>query len=156
MTETAAPALTVTLPCQFCGALNRVQAHRVTDRPKCHQCAKPMLLDRPFALSDATFDQVVRDAQLPVVVDFYADWCGPCRMMAPEMDTFASKHAGRYLTAKVDTDRSPAISSRFNIRSIPTTVLFDRGAKVAEHAGAMRLPEIERFAGAQAERAGQK
>jgi thioredoxin 2 len=148
MTETVAPpSPTLTLPCQFCGALNRVLAHRVKDRPKCHECAKPMLLDRPIALTDATFDQVVRDAQLPVVIDFYADWCGPCKMMAPEMDAFASKHAGQVLAAKMDTDRNPAISQRFNIRSIPTSMRFEMGAKVAEHAGAMRLAEIERFAG---------
>ena len=105
------------------------------------------LLDRPFALTDATFARVIAEAGIPVIVDFYADWCGPCRMMAPEMDAFAATHVGRVFVTKVDTDRNQATAGQFGIRSIPTVIRFDGGAKVAEQAGAMRLPQIEAFAG---------
>lgn len=106
-----------------------------------------MLLDRPFPLTDATFERAIAESAIPVVVDFYADWCGPCKMMAPEMDAFAAKHAGTVLAAKLDTDRNPATAQRFNIRGIPTVIRFSGGAATAEQSGAMRLADIERFAG---------
>lgn len=106
-----------------------------------------MLLDRPFPLTDATFARVIADAGIPVIVDFYADWCGPCKAMAPELDSFAGKHAGSVLVAKLDTDRNQATAQKFNIRGIPTMIRFSSGAKTAEQSGAMRLPEIEKFAG---------
>ncbi len=106
-----------------------------------------MLLDRPFALTDATFARVIEEAGIPVVVDFHADWCGPCKMMAPEFDAFASKFAGRVFAAKLDTDRNQETAQRFNVRGIPTMIRFEGGAKTAEQSGAVRLPDIERFAG---------
>jgi len=106
-----------------------------------------MLLDRPIALSDETFDRVVAESGVPVLVDFYADWCGPCKMMAPEMDAFAAKHAGAVLTAKLDTDRNQVTAQKFGIRGIPTLIRFADGRKTAEQSGAMRLADIERFAG---------
>ena len=106
-----------------------------------------MLLDRPYPLTDETFDRVIADAGIPVVVDFYADWCGPCKMMAPDMDAFAAKHAGRVFAVKMDTDRNQATAQRFNIRGIPTIMRFEAGVKTAEQSGAIRLAEIERFSG---------
>ena len=106
-----------------------------------------MLLDRPFSLSDASFDRVIAEAGVPVVVDFYADWCGPCKMMAPDMDAFALKYAGRVLVAKLDTARNQVTAQRFAIRGIPTLMRFADGKKTAEQSGAIRLPDIERFAG---------
>jgi thioredoxin 2 len=146
-TPTTATDRSLTLPCQFCSTWNRIDADRAGDRPKCGSCGKPMLLDRPFNLSDDSFERVIAEATVPVLVDFYADWCGPCKMMAPDLDAFAAKHAGRVFTAKLDTDRNQVTARRFNIMSIPTSIRFEAGAKVAEHAGAMRLAEIERFAG---------
>lgn len=143
--KTATP--TVTLPCQFCSAWNRVDASRIPDRPKCGECGKPMLLDRPYPLTDASFDRVLGESAIPIVVDFYADWCGPCKMMAPEMDAFAAKHAGKVLAAKMDTDRNQRTAMLFNIRSIPTIMRFEGAAKTAEHSGALKLADIERFAG---------
>jgi thioredoxin 2 len=143
----SAVSATLTLPCQFCGAWNRVVADRARDRPKCGECAKPMLLDRPYPLTDATFDRVIAEAGIPVIVDFHADWCGPCKMMAPELDAFAARHTGVVLAAKLDTDRNPATAQRFNIRGIPTIMRFADGARTAEQSGAIRLAEIERFAG---------
>ena len=142
----AVVSTTLTLPCLFCGGWNRVKSDRVRDRPKCGECGKPMLLDRPFPLTDETFERVIAEAGIPVIVDFYADWCGPCRVMAPEMDTFAANHAGEQFAAKLDTDRSPVTAQRFDVRSIPTVMRFEAGAKTAERAGAMRLAEIEAFA----------
>jgi thioredoxin 2 len=138
---------TLTLPCQFCGTWNRVDTARVLDRPKCGQCGKPMLLDRPFPLTDETFARVIAEAGIPVLVDFYADWCGPCKMMAPEFDAFATRHAGRVFVAKLDTDRNQATSQQFGIRGIPTLIRFEGGAKTNEQSGFIRLPDIERFAG---------
>ena len=97
--------------------------------------------------TDANFKSEVLDSDKLSIVDFWAEWCGPCRMMAPEMDAFAAKHLGRVFVAKVDTDRNQATAGQFGIRSIPTVIKFDGGAKVAEQAGAMRLPQIEAFAG---------
>ena len=124
---TATPATRhVTLRCQFCEAWNRVDSARFSDRPKCGACRKPMLLDRPVKLDDATFERTIADAELPVVVDFYADWCGPCKAMAPAVDELARELAGQVLLAKLDTDRSPVTGQAYGIRSIPTVVRFTR------------------------------
>lgn len=106
-----------------------------------------MLLDRPFPLTDASFSRVIAEAGIPVLVDFYADWCGPCKAMAPAMDAFASKHAGKVFVAKLDTDRNPVTAQFHNIRGIPTLMRFADGKKTAEQSGAVRLPDIERFSG---------
>jgi thioredoxin len=95
------------------------------------------------AASDATLEQVVRDAPVPVLVDFYADWCGPCRMMAPTFAELARRRAGEALVVKVDTDRSPSMAIRFGIRGIPTLVLFRDGREVARQVGAVPLGRLE-------------
>ncbi|HWV57758.1 MAG TPA: thioredoxin domain-containing protein, partial [Longimicrobiales bacterium] len=78
----------------------------MSDRPKCGECGRPILLDRPIRLTDENFDRVIAQAQVPVVVDFYADWCGPCKAMAPVLDDFAHSRAGEVLVGKLDTDRN--------------------------------------------------
>ena len=135
-----------TLPCAFCGTWNRIRADRAADRPKCGECGRPILLDRPVHLNADTFHRVIADSELPVIVDFYADWCGPCKMMAPIFDEFAARYVGRALVAKVDTDRAQAIAMAFDIRSIPTLAKFEGGKEVARQAGAMPLPGLEKFA----------
>jgi thioredoxin 2 len=142
----APPPPHYTLPCPFCGRWNRIPAHRAVDRPKCGDCGKPILLDRPFALTSETFRRALDESTVPVLVDFYADWCGPCKMMAPVFDEFAAKHIGAFLVAKLDTDRAQAISQVLAIRGIPTLILFEQGKEVRRVSGAMRLPELERFA----------
>ena len=133
----------LTLRCQFCLTWNRVDATRAADRPKCGKCAKPMLLDRPWALDDESFARTIEGSEVPVLVDFYADWCGPCRMMAPFMDQLAAKFTGRALVAKVDTERARQVAARYDIRGLPTVAVFSGGREVARQMGAMPLQGLE-------------
>lgn len=144
---------TATVPCTFCSTLNRVDLDRVQQRPKCGQCSRPILLDRPLRLSDRDFDRVVSDSSVNLLVDFYADWCAPCRMMAPALDEVAHEHEGRVLIAKLDTDKNPNVATRFGIRSIPTLILFARGAEKLRQSGALGRQQIEALLGLQAGRA---
>jgi thioredoxin 2 len=136
---------TATVACPFCETLNRVDMSRVTQHPKCGNCGKPILLDRPIAVSDATFAKVTTETTVPVVVDFYADWCGPCKIMAPLLDEAAQRRAGQMLFAKLDTDRSPLTGPRFGIRGIPTLIAFRKGKEVARRVGAVPPAELEDF-----------
>src|SRR6185369_5803013 len=111
-----------TVRCPLCGTLNRVDLSRVDQQPKCGECKKPILLDRPIPVTDADFDRIIADAEVPVVVDFYADWCGPCKIMAPVFDDFAREHRGEALVTKLDTDRNPVTSQKFQVRGIPTLI----------------------------------
>jgi thioredoxin 2 len=137
--DTAPQAPHVTLPCAVCGRWNRIAARRMTDGPKCGVCAAPLHLDHPILLTDATFDRVIAETTLPVLVDFYADWCGPCRMMAPAVDELARTSAGRALVAKLDTDASQRVSARFQIRGIPTVIVFRNGRELRRESGVMTL-----------------
>jgi thioredoxin 2 len=150
MTGTAEPQAAtghrITVRCQFCETWNRVLAERASDRPKCGKCGKPMLIDRPVALNDDTFARTIAESEIPVMVDFYADWCGPCRMMAPSVDQLASDNQGKLLVAKLDTDRSPRTAQAFNIRGIPTVILFANGREAKRHSGAMPIMALRQFA----------
>src|SRR3990172_8672452 len=128
---------TVTLACQFCTTLNKVALDRADQSPKCAECGKPFLLDRPVKVEEAHFDATVLKSEVPVLVDFYADWCGPCRMMAPILDEIARDNAGRLIVAKVDTDRSPQVSMRYGVRSIPYFARFEKGQLVKHAVGAV-------------------
>ena len=138
---------TATLRCQFCLGWNRVNLARAADRPKCGKCGKPMLLDRPIALDDETFARTVEGASVPVLVDFYADWCGPCKVMAPAVDQLAAAVQGRAIVAKLDTDRAQATAGRFEIRGIPTVVVFEGGREVRRQSGAMPYPALAALLG---------
>jgi thioredoxin 2 len=141
--ETAADTRKLTLRCQFCETWNRIDASRASDQPKCGKCGKPMRLDRPIKLDDDTFQRTVSGSEIPVLVDFYADWCGPCKMMAPYVDELAAKYVGRALVAKVNTDHSQRAAAPFNIRGIPTTIVFKNGQVLTQKAGAMPLAGLE-------------
>ena len=141
--ETTAAPKKVTLRCQFCGSWNRIDAARAADKPKCGKCGTPMLLDRPVKLDDETFERTIREAEIPVLVDFYADWCGPCKMMAPFVDELAAAYQGRALVAKVNTDHAQRAAAPFNIRGIPTTIVFRAGKAVVQKAGAMPRAGLE-------------
>jgi len=123
-----------------------VPAKRLLDKAKCAQCKAPLLpLSRPVALASAQdFDELVRDSPRPVLVDFWAAWCGPCRMVAPEMEKLARDRTDSVLVAKVDTEALPTVAQRFNIRSIPTMILFRNGAEARRLSGAMPAAEISR------------
>ena len=132
-----------TIRCQFCDTWNRVLGERASSRPKCGSCGRFLLLDRPWPLFEDSFARTISDSQLPVLVDFYADWCGPCKVMAPVVDALAAKYIGRALVTKLDTDRAQQLSSSLNIRGIPTTIVFVGGKEVARQSGAMPLAVLE-------------
>jgi thioredoxin 2 len=124
-----------TIGCTFCGTLNKVDLDRAGDGPKCGDCGRPIRLDRPLKVTDSDLDRVVRGAGVPIVVDFYADWCGPCKVMAPALDEFAGDHAGEVLVLKLDTDANQATAQRFGIKGIPTLIAFADGAETGRHVG---------------------
>ena len=137
MTEATLTEKKSTLRCQFCQSWNKVDVSRAADRPKCGNCGKPMLLDRPIHLDDETFSRTISESSVPVFVDFYADWCGPCKAMAPSVDKLAADYIGRALIAKLNTDESQKTSMSFNVRGIPTSIVFDGGKEIARQTGAV-------------------
>lgn len=124
-----------TVRCAFCGTLNKVDLARAGDGPKCGDCGRPIRLDRPLQVTDSEFDKVLGGADIPVVVDFYADWCGPCKMMAPTLDEFARAHEGEVLVLKLNTDANQMTAQRFGIKGIPTLIAFKKGSETRRHVG---------------------
>lgn len=120
----------VTLRCAFCLTLNGVDLDRAAERPACENCQRPMLLDRPIKVAGEDFETTVLNARVPVLVDFYADWCAPCKILAPTMDDIARENQGLLLVAKVDTDQAPELAQRYGIRGVPTVILFRAGDEV--------------------------
>ena len=133
--------------CPNCQAVNRVRED-VTEKPKCGKCHCPLFAG-PVPLTTATFDTHVAKSDIPIVVDFWAEWCGPCKMMAPQFAQAASMLEPAVRFAKVDTEAEQQLGARFNIRSIPTLALFKGGREVARQAGAMGAADIVRWVRAQ-------
>jgi thioredoxin 2 len=144
-TETKAVSQKLTVRCQFCNTWNRIDAGKVTAGPKCGKCGKPILLERPIALDDETFTRTINESDVPVAVDFYADWCGPCRMMAPAVDALAAQVQGKALVGKLNTDHSSRTASGFDIRGIPTMIVFKGGKEVARQSGALQLEGLRQL-----------
>ncbi len=137
------------IACPHCAAMNRVPAARLHASPRCGRCHRPLFQGLPVALGEADFDRHALRGTLPLLVDFWAPWCGPCRQMAPQFERAAGLLEPALRLAKVDTDASPGLGSRFGIRSIPTLVLLRGGREVARQAGAMTADAIVRWVRAQ-------
>lgn len=143
--QTADSTRKVTITCQSCLTPNRVDTDRIDEGPRCGQCASPILLDRPVSVSDEDFARVVHGAEIPVLVGFYADWCTPCRAMAPVLDELAEVRAGELLVAQLDTDRNPETAQQYDIRSVPTLIVFQNGQESARQTGAAPRDVLERM-----------
>jgi thioredoxin 2 len=138
----------VIVRCRHCGTRNRIPGGRMGEGPVCGKCKSPLSvgqgLNRPVNITDNTFDSEVLSFPGPVLVDCWAPWCGPCRMVGPVLEELASEYAGRVKIAKLNVDENPQIASRYSIRSIPTMLLFKKGEMINSMVGALPKDEIER------------
>ena len=128
--------------CPHCNTTNRVSRERLGQTPVCGQCKARLLPGEPVELTRANFERQVAVGELPIVVDFWAEWCGPCKMMAPAFAAAAAQRATHVRFGKVDTEAQGEIAARFGIRSIPTLVAFKGGREVARQSGAIGLPQL--------------
>ncbi len=137
------------LVCSACQAVNRIQAERLTQQPRCGQCKQPLFSGHPIELTEVNFKSQLTRSDIPLVVDFWAPWCGPCQMMAPAFVKAAQKLEPEVRLAKLNTEQEPELAGQFQIRSIPTMIMFKAGREISRVSGAMQEADIVRWVRAQ-------
>ena len=132
--------------CPHCGAINRIAKTRLSDKPSCGKCKKMLFTGFPIELSDQNFSKIISKSDIPILIDFWAEWCGPCKMMAPAFAEASSQLEPNVILAKLNTEHAQQTAAQFAIRSIPCIILFKNGKEFSRKTGAMGAPQIIQWA----------